>query len=81
MEITQEQFDQAVVNVTGAGDWDIIKQGLANDIYQIQAGALDAKTWEEVCEAKGFARALAYIINLRDNVTRANAAEAANAHL
>lgn len=79
--ITQEQFNQAVLTVTAGPDWDIIKQGLSNDIYQVQAGALDAKTWEDVCEAKGFAGGLAYMINLRENTLQVMATEETNAEL
>ena len=75
--MTQEEFNNAVLNVTGGPDWDIVKQGLANDIYQVQAGALDAKSWEAVCEARGFAAGLAYISSLREQTLMAM--EAANA--
>jgi hypothetical protein len=65
--MTQNEFNNAVLSITGGPDWDIVKQGLSNDIYQVQAGALDAKNWTEVCEARGFASGLAYLINLREN--------------
>jgi hypothetical protein len=77
--MTQEDFNQAVLAVTSGPDWDVVKQGLANDIYQVQAGALDAKSWDAVCEARGFAAGLAYISNLRE--TTMQAMEIANANV
>lgn len=79
--ITQEQFDEALLTVTGGADWAIVAKGLSNDIYQIQAGAFDAKSWEAVCEARGFAQGLAYVINLRENVIKAKEVGDANVRL
>jgi len=66
--ITQEQFNAAVLSVTGNADWEIVKKGLANDIYQVQANSLEAKSWEEVCESRGFAKGLAYVSGIREAV-------------
>lgn len=66
--ITQEQYNDAVLSCTGGPEWDIVKQGFANDIYQTQCQALEAKDWGEVCENRGFARGLAYAMNLREVV-------------
>lgn len=63
--VTQEQFDEAVLTLTGTPEWDIIVQGLANDIYHTQCQALDAADWGAVKELKGFASGLSYVINLR----------------
>lgn len=65
--MTQDDFNNAVLAITAGPDWDVVKQGLSNDIYQVQSSALDAKDWASVCEARGFAQGLAYIINLREN--------------
>jgi len=81
MEVTQEEFNDAVLHVTGGPEWDIVKQGLSNDIYQAQAGALDAKTWERVNELRGFAQGLAYVINIRENTLTAIEQEERNAAL
>lgn len=67
MDITQDEFNEAVLAVTSGPAWDIVKKGLSNDIYQLQAGALEANSWEAVKEARGFAAGLGYIINLREN--------------
>jgi hypothetical protein len=58
-----------------------VKEGLQNDIYQIQAGSLDASSWDKVCENRGFAKGLQYIINLRENTLRAEEIEQTNATL
>ena len=81
MDITQDKFNEAVLSVTAGPAWDIVKQGLANDIYQLQAGALEAKTWEAVKEARGFAAGLAYIVNLRENTILAIKHGASNAEV
>ena len=69
--MTQDQFNDAVLDVTGGPNWDIVKKGLANDIYNTQAQALDAKSWEEVCELRGFAKGLAFVMRLRETIQAA----------
>lgn len=69
--MTQEDFDDAVLTITGRPEWALIQKGLSNDIYSAQASALDANTWEDVCRLRGFAQGLAFVINLRDTVVRA----------
>lgn len=71
--MNQDDFNEAVLTCTGHPEWDLVKKGLSNDIYQAQAQALDAKSWEEVCELRGFAKGLAFIINLRENTLAARA--------
>lgn len=70
--MTQDDFNEALLDVTGGPQWDVVKKGLANDIYAAQAQALDAKSWEEVCELRGFAKGLAFVMNLRENLIAAN---------
>lgn len=80
--VTQEQFDEAVLNVTSGPDWEIVKKGLANDIYNTQAGVFDnARDWGSFMEFKGFARGIAYVINLRETVIRTLENEKTNANL
>lgn len=69
--ITQDDFNEAVLTCTGHPEWEIVKQGLANDIYAAQAQALDAESWDMLCELKGFARGLAFIMGLRESTLRA----------
>lgn len=69
--ITQDQYNEAILEVTGSPQWRIVTRGLENDIYNIQARALEANSWEEVVEMRGFAKGLAFIIGLRDNTKQA----------
>lgn len=62
----QQTFTDAVLAVTGGENWEVIQQGLRNMIYEVQASALELKSWEEVNQAKGFAQGLNYVIHLRD---------------
>ena len=69
MNITQEQLNEAILEVTGMRAWDIIKKGLEHDIYNTQARAFDAQNWGDVKELKGFAQGLSYVIGLRELVS------------
>lgn len=72
--MTQDDFNDAVLTCTGhEKEWNLVKKGLANDIYAAQAQSLDAKNWDQVCELKGYAKALAFIIGLRENTLQAKA--------
>ena len=71
--MTQDEFNEAILTVTAGPAWDLVKRGLANDIYNAQAQALDVKSWDEVCELRGFAKGLAFMMNIRDNTLRAKA--------
>lgn len=79
--ITQEQVDDAVLALTGLPEWNILQQALNHEIYQCQASSLDVNTWEEVCALRGYAKGLAFVINLRDMVTKSKEQESANATL
>jgi len=65
VNITQEQFDEAVLELTGRPEWAVFEQGLKNEIYQSQARALSAESWEVVCRLRGFAEGLSFVGNLR----------------
>ena len=69
--MTQEDFNDAILMCTGHPEWEIVKKGLANDIYQAQAQALDAEDWDKVNELRGFAKGLAFIINIRESTLAA----------
>jgi hypothetical protein len=67
--MTDEEWEEAVLACTSPGDqWKIVQKGLSNEIYNAQANALDAADWGKVCELRGFAQGLAFMIGLRDNV-------------
>ena len=66
--MTQDEFNAAALEVTGGPAWDIVKKGLEHDIYNTQTQVFDTPDWGAVCELKGFARGIAYCINLRELV-------------
>ena len=75
--VTQEDYENAVLLVTGSPEWEIIQQGLYNEIQASQGNALFLKDWDSVKEEKGFIRGLMYCITLREQFIAAkNQAEA-----
>jgi len=68
--ITQEQLDDAVLSVTGSREWDIFAQFLVNEAISARDSCADAKTWEAVQKAAGFAEGIAYVVNLREMTER-----------
>lgn len=46
--------------------WKTVIEEIKQEIYELQAQALEAATWEAVCEYRGKAEALAYFVNLAD---------------
>ncbi len=62
----QQALEDAVLEVTGGPAWEIVCKGLANEIYQAQAQALDCESWDQVNELRGFAKGLAYMMRLRE---------------
>lgn len=77
--ITQDQLDDAILDITGRAEWAVIQSALNNEIYQCQASSLDVKTWEEVCALRGYAKALAFVIQLREMVVKSKEQEAKDA--
>lgn len=66
MALTEQDLEDATLEVTSGPEWDIVKKGLANEIYQQQAQALDAKDWGEVCRLRGFAQGIAHMMSMRE---------------
>jgi len=73
MSITQDQFDAAILEVTGGPNWDIVKEGLRAEIYQTQANVFTKNDWGEVQRSRGFAEGIAYCMNLRELTIQARA--------
>lgn len=65
--VTQDKLDEALLYLTGLDEWNTLCLSLKNEIYAAQARSLDVGSWEEVNQLRGYAQALAFIINLRDN--------------
>ena len=65
-QIDQDALETAILDRLSGPNWDLIKKGLAHEIYSSQAGALDASSWEKVNELRGFAKGIYYVMNLRE---------------
>lgn len=66
MALTPEQkkyYDDLGEMMATAG-WKSLIEEAKNEIYQLQADALDVDVWEKVCWLRGKAEQLAYLINL-----------------
>jgi len=81
MQRTDEKFFEDMISLTGYREWSELVKDLESQIYHTQANSLEAKSWDEVNEARGFARGLAYIVNLRDTIKQAQIAVKDNAAL
>jgi hypothetical protein len=60
-----DPYYEAMMTLTGLPEWELLVEELEKMVYEIQANALEASSWEKVQEDKGFAKGLAYMINLR----------------
>jgi len=78
---TDKEYLEAITTLTGYPEWAVLVEEFKSLIYQLQAGALEADSWDKVVEAKGFARGMAYIVNLRDTNTALKEVEDSNAHI
>ena len=64
--MTRAEYIDAVLQVTGGEAWEIIRQGLADDIKNIEVQELSSDEWSEVKELRGFRRALIYVRDMRN---------------
>ena len=64
--IEREQYLDAVLDITGGEAWKIIQEGMKDDIRNVETQELQAVTWEEVLELRGFRRALIYVHDFRN---------------
>jgi hypothetical protein len=62
-----DPYYEAIMTLTGLPEWEMLTEELAKMVYEIQANALEASSWEQVQQDKGFAKGLAYMINLRED--------------
>ncbi len=70
MDRTDDKFFEDMITLTGYPEWDVLVKDLENVIYHTQSNALEATSWEAVCESRGFAKGLAYLVNLRDTIKK-----------
>lgn len=68
MALTQEQtnYYDRLDEMFGTAGWRELVEEAKKEIYQIQADALEAKSWDTVCYLKGKAEQLAYLVNLEE---------------
>jgi uncharacterized protein YbcC (UPF0753/DUF2309 family) len=62
-----DKYFEEIMTLTGTPEFATLVEELERMVYNLQANAFDATSWEQVQEDKGFAKGLAYIINLREN--------------
>jgi len=78
MDRANKKYYEAMITLTSYPEWSEWCEEIAKEIYQIQANALESKDYGDLCERKGFAKGLAYVINLREDTIRAQEIEAGN---
>ena len=77
-----DKWEEDMITLTGYPEWATLKDELTRQIYQAQGNLLEnATNWDDVMFGKGWCKAFAYIINLRDNTKLLQEAEKANADL
>lgn len=64
----QTKYWDDLDNMFGTDGWRQLILEIKSEIYQLQADALEANSWDEVNYLKGKASALAYVSNLQDVV-------------
>lgn len=62
-----DPYFEGIMTLTGTPEWEMLVEELEKMVYEIQANALEAGSWEQVQQDKGFAKGLAYMIHLREN--------------
>jgi len=59
-----EEYLEALEEMFTSPGWKLLVEEFHKDIYHRQASALEASSWERVCELRGEAKQLAYLANL-----------------
>jgi hypothetical protein len=65
--MAEDKYFDDMMTLTGTPEFEVLVEELERMVYEIQANALEAPSWERVQEDKGFAKGLTYIINLREH--------------
>ncbi len=68
--MTDTKFAEDMITLTAYPEWHELVKDLKNTIYHVQSNALEAKSWDKLCEERGFARGLAYMVNLREDMKK-----------
>jgi len=71
MKPADDAFYTAMLTLTSSREWEFLMDDLKAEVYNLQAnGFEDAKDWGDLREMRGYAKALAYLINTRDRVVK-----------
>ena len=81
MDRTDSEFFEQMITLTAYPEWSVLVKDLETLIYHAQANAFELSSWEDVKKEEGFARGLAYIINFRDTIKKAQSLTAREAEM
>lgn len=68
--IDVEDYEEAILEITGHPKWGHIVRGLLSEIEFSQQNVFLKNSWDEVLEEKGFCKGLAYVMTLREQVVK-----------
>ncbi len=75
----QKLDTEAMLTLTSYPEWDELVEDLKRMIYEEQAAGFEAATdYPDLRERRGFAKGLAYIVNLRDTIKQIQGVENAD---
>ncbi len=81
MSRENDKYNEAMITLTSYPEWELLTKELANEIYQIQANALEADDWGDLCQKRGECKGIARMINLREDTKFLMQVEKENADL
>ena len=70
MDRANSKYYEQIIQLTAYPEWGELVKELEKMIYNIQANSLEAPSWDVVCESRGFAKGLAYLVNLREDTKK-----------
>lgn len=62
------EYAEKLLETFATPGWKLVVEEAKRQIYQLQADALDQKSWENVCRLQGEAAQLSRIVNLEDTI-------------
>jgi hypothetical protein len=77
--MAEDKYFDDMMTLTGTPEFEVLVEELKRMVYESQANAFEAPSWDQLQEDKGFAKGLAYIINLRENTKQEKKLEEQNA--
>ena len=78
MNMDDQKHYDGIMDLTSTPEWKAVVEEAEKLVYNVQADALEANSWDDVCENRGFCRGLAFFINLRENTKKMAAIENAD---